>query len=31
LIAVKNENLLNGWFDNTEKEVVSGQLERLRG
>jgi len=31
LIAVKNENLIIGWFDKSEKEDVSGQLEHLRG
>jgi len=28
---VKNEKRFSGWFDNSEKEDVSGQLERLRG
>jgi hypothetical protein len=31
LISMKNENLINGWIDNTEKEDVSWQLERLWG
>ena len=31
LIAVNNENLINGLLDNSEKEDMSGQLERLRG
>ena len=31
LISMKNENLIKGWFDNTEKGDVSAQLERLRG
>jgi len=31
LIAVNIEKWCNGWFDNTEKGDVSGQLERLRG
>jgi len=28
LISLKNENLINGLFDNSEKEDMSGQLER---
>jgi len=28
---MKNKKLINGWFDNTEKEDVSGQLEHMRG
>jgi len=28
---MKNENLINGFLDNSEKEDVSGQLERLPG
>jgi len=31
LISLKNENLINGLLDNSEKGDVSGQLERLRG
>jgi len=28
---MKNENLINGMLDNSEKEDVSGQLEHLGG
>jgi hypothetical protein len=28
---MKNENLINGLLDNSEKGDVSGQLERLQG
>jgi len=28
---MKKENLINGLLDNSEKEDVSGQLERLPG
>jgi len=28
---MKNKNLINGWFDNSAKEDVSGQLERWQG
>jgi hypothetical protein len=31
MIAVNNENFIIGWFDNSEKGDVPGQLERLRG
>jgi len=28
---MKNENLINGLMEHSEKEDVSGQLERMRG
>jgi len=31
LISMKNENLINGLLDNSEKEDVSGHCERLQG
>jgi hypothetical protein len=31
LISMKNENLINGLFDNSEKEDVSRHCERLQG
>jgi len=31
VIAVNNKKGFSGWFDNSEKEDVSGQLENLRG
>jgi hypothetical protein len=31
LISMKNENLINGWFDNSEKGEVYGQIEWMGG